>query len=176
MEDVLVEPLYETQTVCTWEEYQNYNKTVFKILNRKNFLIGYGAFGGIIVIWLALVFPTMNELYTVLRFLFFLLVFPISLFAFKVSIASGGKKQYDSDKIMQNATVYFNFWDDSIESINPKGTEKTPYLNLYKIIETQTNFYLMVSINSGYIIVKENCSSKLQVFLSEIAEQVNKKK
>ena len=46
-----------------------------------------------------------------------------------------------------------------------KSESIVEYDKLYKIIETKTNFYLMIADNQGYIVSKANCSQELIDFI-----------
>jgi len=48
------------------------------------------------------------------------------------------------------------------------------YEELYKIIETPTNFYLMLSPQHGSIVIKENCSDELLMFLDQLKTRMDK--
>lgn len=67
----------------------------------------------------------------------------------------------------------FDFYDDCfVVTSNMIPLEPVRYFDLTKIIETNTNFYLMYAWREGYVIVKENCSPELIRFLHEIKEDV----
>ena len=42
------------------------------------------------------------------------------------------------------------------------------YSQIFRILETKTNFYLLTAENQGTIIVKKNCSPALIAFLKEL--------
>ena len=49
--------------------------------------------------------------------------------------------------------------------LTKKHEYKVFYKDLYEILETKDNFYLMLSQNQGVIIIKENCNKKLIEFI-----------
>ena len=51
---------------------------------------------------------------------------------------------------------------------NSYGNTKLEYSKLHKIIETKTNFYLMIAKNQGFILIKENFPEGLEEFLRNI--------
>lgn len=83
------------------------------------------------------------------------------------------KKLWNSSTSMQNKDVKYTFNDSNMEIENELGNSKIEYNSIYKIIETKTNFYIMISTVQGFIIVKENCSSELINFIKSL--QINKK-
>ena len=69
---------------------------------------------------------------------------------------------------LQNAEVNFEFYNDYFTETNEYGNTKLEYNKLHKIIETKTNFYLMIAKNQGFILVKENFPEGLEEFLRNI--------
>lgn len=45
---------------------------------------------------------------------------------------------------------------------------RVEYNKLNEIIETKTNFYLMISKNQGHMVLKENMSDDLQNFIRKL--------
>ena len=62
----------------------------------------------------------------------------------------------------------FEFYNDYFTETNEYGNTKLEYNKLHKIIETKTNFYLMIAKNQGFILVKENFPEGLEEFLRNI--------
>ena len=77
--------------------------------------------------------------------------------------------EWKSNKLIQNATYKFKFNDNGFEVISPKGSSSIEYSALYRIIETKDRFYLYISKNQTFVIIKENCSNELIALLQEIA-------
>ena len=57
-----------------------------------------------------------------------------------------------------------------METNNTLGFTTIPYDKLYRVVETPTNFYLMIARNQGMVIVKENCSAELIAFLQKLGK------
>ena len=62
----------------------------------------------------------------------------------------------------------FEFYDTYFIETNEYGNTKLEYSKLHKIIETKTNFYLMLAKNQGFILVKDNFPEGLDEFLRNI--------
>jgi len=88
-------------------------------------------------------------------------IFPI-IFAIMQNINI--KRIYNSNKIMQNIDVEYEFYEDYFHVKQPIGEAKIEYKKLSKIIETKTNFYLMIANNQGYMLLKDNMSEGLISF------------
>ena len=78
------------------------------------------------------------------------------------------KKVFSTNKALQNAVAEFEFYDTHFTETNIYGGATLEYSKLYKIIETKTNFYLMIAKNQGYILCKKNFPEGLDEFLRSI--------
>ena len=86
----------------------------------------------------------------------------------KYEIEVYAKKTYYSNKAITSCVADFEFYDNYVREITQNGETKLEYSKIYKIIETKTNFYIMASVNQGFIIVKSNCSDGLIDFIKSI--------
>lgn len=68
----------------------------------------------------------------------------------------------------QDQDFDFFFYEDRYESTSDDGTSSLPYAKLHKIIETETNFYIMHGATTGTIIQKESCPSDFINFIHDI--------
>ena len=93
---------------------------------------------------------------------FFLLNFLINEFRIR--------GMFKSNKIIQNAVEKYNFYAECLKIEGKSGTANIRYEDFYKILETKTNFYLMIAKNQGYILSKENCSPELISFLRNLKQ------
>ena len=78
------------------------------------------------------------------------------------------KKVWNSNKVAQNMNVRFDFYDTYFTEINDNGETRLEYDKLHKVIETKTNFYLMIAKNQGFILNKSNFPEGLEDFLRNI--------
>ena len=62
---------------------------------------------------------------------------------------------------------YNRLWKLFTET-NPYGTTTLEYAKLHKIVETKTNFYLLIAKNQGYILTKSTFPMGLDEFLRNI--------
>lgn len=169
-----MEPLFITQSVCTYEEYKRFN---LAIMNLRNVI---SIFAGNIVL-LALMAVTISVTRTmygysnpISRFFFFLAV-ALLLFCLLFLLATllSIKTTYDSNRAIQKnpvSTVYF--YNEYLTEANVNGTTILAYADIYKIIETKTNFYIMLARNKGVIIIKQNCTPELIIFLQNLKNTI----
>ena len=80
------------------------------------------------------------------------------------------KKIYNSNHLMKDAEVEYTFYEPCFSSNDPSGKSRVDYEKLYKIVETKTNMYLMISENQGFMLKKSEMPSGLEAFLRKKAE------
>ncbi|MBQ2430817.1 MAG: YcxB family protein, partial [Campylobacter sp.] len=91
------------------------------------------------------------------------------------------KKTFYSHKLGVNQHSFFEFYDDYFTEKTNEFNEnsssnfsKIKYEDLYKIVETKTNFYLFVGNILAFTIIKQNCSAELIEFLRKIKIEFKK--
>lgn len=166
-----MEPLYKTQTAYSFEEYSKYNEAV--LLKQKGFKAVMITLPVLYVLLMGAVFYSTREISTVFVVLFALL---LSTAIFIASFKKTIKKTYYSNKAITSCVADFEFYDNYVREITQNGETKLEYSKIYKIIETKTNFYIMASVNQGFIIVKGNCPDGLVDFIKSIKAETESQK
>lgn len=166
-----MEPLYKTQTAYSFEEYSKYNEAV--LLKQKGFKAVMITLPVLYVLLMGAVFYSTREISTVFVVLFALL---LSTAIFIASFKKTVKKTYYSNKAITSCVADFEFYDNYVREITQNGETKLEYSKIYKIIETKTNFYIMASVNQGFIIVKGNCPDGLVDFIKSIKAETESQK
>ena len=153
-----MEPLYTTETAYTFEEFKKYNiaLTIKKVL--LIFLILFLYFVLFTLLWRNLAFLIIGVIFTAIFGIIFSIVMNKSI-----------KRLYYSDKYFQKNYMHqFSFYQYYFEIKTCNSFTKFDYEDIHSIKETKTNFYIMKSVNQGYLIVKANCSPELIEFLSNM--------
>lgn len=166
-----MEPLYKTQTAYSFEEYSKYNEAV--LLKQKSLKAVMIIIPVLYVLLMGAVFYSTREISTVFVVLFALL---LSTAVFIASFKKTVKKTYYSNKAITSCVADFEFYDNYVREITQNGETKLEYSKIYKIIETKTNFYIMASVNQGFIIVKGNCPDGLVDFIKSIKAETESQK
>lgn len=146
--------LYKTTTTNTFDEYKKFNKA---IMRRKSAIVA------IIISEICLIVSGIG-LKNIFLIVFGILWPLVTFFLQKIQI----KRVFESNKVLQNAVAQFEFYDTYFTETNEYDNTKLEYTKLYKIIETKTNFYLMISKNQGFILCKANFPEGLDEFLRNI--------
>lgn len=156
-----MEPLFKTSTKFTLKEYEKFNYAILKKRHVVPILI--------IVIFLLILAGIIGES---LFLVMFGIIYPFILFLIqKINV----KKVYNSNKLIQDTDVSYEFFEDHFEQKHESGNATIPYDKLNEVIETKTNFYLMIAKNQGYMLLKENMPEGLQEFLVNIKNKINQK-
>ncbi len=146
--------LYSTTTIYSYEEYKRYNLC---LMLKRSRIIWYI----VLEAWILLLGFLMNNYLLIL----FAIIYPIII---AILLNRQIKKVWNSNKIAQNMDVKFEFYDTYFTEINENGETRLEYNKLHKILETKTNFYLMIAKNQGFILSKANFPEGLDGFLRNI--------
>ena len=160
-----MEPLFTTQTAYTFEEYKRFSKRL--LLGKKILSHVLMSFLMMLVLIMAVI-ATQNfkMLYYFLLWLVFILIIE------PITQNSALEKAYDSNKALQKSWLYtYSFFNDHLEVRTARSFSSLEYCDILRLIETQTNFYIMTAINQAYIINKSNCSPELIAFIQNLKPQ-----
>ena len=81
------------------------------------------------------------------------------------------RKSFSSQKLLENQHIHYEFLEDRFIARSDISRAEIRYPMLYRIIETKTNFYLLVGPNQSFVVKKENCSGELTAFLGELRKR-----
>lgn len=163
-----VKPLFTTHTEYTYEEYRKMCSVVRNKIQKMNLRI----IAGFIALFICFICLFLLKEYG------FALSFFIAAFGFPVAtnivLKLSVVKEWKTNKIIKNMRAKYSFFEDHFEVDNESGHTSIYYDNIFKILETGTNIYIMISENQSMIIIKKNCSPELLAFLQEIHMKINK--
>lgn len=157
--------LYKTENICTYDEYVKFNNAQVKPLKRIIITAGFTIMTCFVVTGRLLGALLGAVLYALFIAVLMLFLYPRSI-----------KKSWESNKLMQNIRAEIYFYEEYFKSINENGYSDVRYENIYKILETDTNFYIFIGTNAAVVVIKENCSDGLINFLREKKDKIVKKK
>lgn len=152
----------KTETVCTFDEYRRFNRTV-----RNKAQGGIWIKIALIAICIIAAFLVSNLETKRGLFLGAILVIPV----FMLSEYMVDKRAYKKteDQNMQKVKMFFypDFLRMEAEG-SDKGATNVSYNKFYGIIETPKNFYILFTKNQGTIVIKENCDEELIQFIHNL--------
>ena len=146
--------LYTTTTNYSYDEYKRFS---WNLLLKRSHIIFYI----ILELFILLLGCFMKNILLIV----FAVIYPIMIFLLQNRQI---KKVWTSNKVAQDMLVNFEFYDTYFVETDKSGNTKLDYSNLHKVIETKTNFYLLIAKNQGFILVKENMPEGLADFLKSI--------
>lgn len=157
-----MECLFKTTTKNSLEEYKKFSKAMLRTKTR-------------IIVWILMY--VLAILLCILRnSVKFLLFVAIYNFLVEWLYWRRIKKTYLSNKSYQDIDLTVEFYDTYMVQKSDMSEAKIEYSNIHKIIETKTNFYVMISENQGAILVKENFPDGLEEFIKNIKIEKKKRK
>ena len=149
-----MEKLFEVKTKYTLKEHVKFN---FALLIKGKEIIVYS-----IIILITIICGIIAKLWYAVAIAIFA---PLAFVGIVYFVA---KKNYDSNKAAKDAEMTIEFYNDSIVQKTELGSYKVELSKILKIVETKTNFYIMISRNQGLIIKKENMPEGLEEYIKNI--------
>ena len=153
---------YETKSRWTIDELKKLNRAALFKLHKP-----YVAF----IVVLEVIFAAGFVLSVLIRstslMIEFIALFIILPLAVKLATNYKINKSFKTNKILQDTVTTYRFSEDRVETSSERGTAFIRYDELYRILETDTNFYLFISKDQALNIIKAECSPELIAFLQE---------
>ncbi|MGT2808761.1 YcxB family protein [Streptococcus iniae] len=159
--------LYKAQATMTLENYLKMNRTFIKVRLRK-IKIWYFIFLGLSVIQFLLGRKIEDFIFIIIIGLLPLLINTIQRFK--------GKHYYNQTKAIHNNDIEYFFYEDSLKGKQSKGEMLYDYSDLYRLIITENNLYLLVNNRQAMIIDKKTMDADLTNFLKGKSQLFNAKK
>lgn len=157
--------LYRTTTEIDFSEYQKLCNAVAGAHTR--YWITFALFEFAILVIAYLYFRN-GKTPIALIFVGCAVVFPLVFMLNQYRIQH---KAYYSSKNVKNMTVDTTFYSDYLMTRTSGNETRLKYSEIYRILETKTNFYVLTAANQGTILVKKNCSPALIAFLRELKNE-----
>lgn len=149
--------MYDTETEYTIGEEKKLKFVVFR--RQLLYVMIVLLFGVLAFTWIGI-----NEqnyfYYLMLGAIGLICMIPIAI-SYYIRIMIIKKKYSSNDSIIKKYT----FLDDHFEETCGKEKKYINYHDTWRLIETKTTLYIMISKYDGFIIKKENCSDELLEFI-----------
>lgn len=152
--------LYSTTNITSKEELNKFNNAI--LFSKKYIML-------ILVLEVSLF--TSYFMFKEKFFLIYALLFPFILYG-AVKLTINNKYKKEANFLGIESTI--NFYEDSIEQVNQYASAKIPYKDLYKLIETKTNYYFLTGTNVGFNVIKANCSLELLDYIENDLKKIIK--
>ena len=153
--------LFETKTVLTYDLYKKYNFEVMKKSKLVVILIIYE----VVMVALAIAAVVLKKYSFLIEAIILFIIVPLLTYLVRVRAI---KRLYNSCKTTINQEYVIRFYPDCLIKTSENSSATIKYNQIYKIIETKENFYIMISTNQGMPVVKNNCSPELIEFIRKL--------
>lgn len=141
--------LFQTKTVIDIDEFKKFQK--FYLNKFKSNIVPKLIMAFLAILAIILNFYKGN--YDVVGLVVvFIIAYPIVL---NFTLNSQIKKMYKSNKRINMLEEVLTFYDDYLESKSSHNYCKVQYNDIYKVCETKRNFYIFISDNQAFIIIKK---------------------
>lgn len=157
------EILFTTEATITFEEYVRFSNRASRFANILSYILWIGVTGVICALAVSSG-----------RYRYALMI--AAACAVKVARSPAVRKEkqqkaFADKESTGNCYVVYDFYEDGfVMTCNMIAGEKARYYDMWSIIETETNFYILYEPRDGCIIIKENCSPELIRFLRRIKD------
>ncbi len=159
---------YTATTTYTFEEFKRFSKHISKKRLRKCDIIVIATY--LVIAGLSLWQQNYQAIFI------YLAIIPVFLAFSRIFLNLGLKRIWKSNKDADGLKTTFTFRLSDFRQKNKLNDVTTNYGQLTEIVETETNFYLMVSENRGSLLNKKDCSEELIEFLRQRAAEINPSK
>lgn len=153
--------LFETKFAMTYDLYKKFS---FDIMKKSKLIIVLIIYE-VLIVALALAAIFLKNYAILIEAIVLLLVVPLLTYLIR---ARAIKKLYNSNKMTFNQEYVIRFYTDCMIKTTDNSTTNIKYNQIYKVVESKDNFYIMISTNQGIPIVKSNCSPELIEFIRKL--------
>ena len=96
-------------------------------------------------------------------------------YAYTYGMDRRARKLFRQTKVAQDIVNEYDFFDEYFVNRNRNGQGTMAYNELFKVIETRTHFYLMLSKVQGFIIAKSEAPANFTEFMQKKIDEYNLK-
>lgn len=108
--------------------------------------------------------------------LFFFIALGVYMnYAYTFGMDRRARKLFRQTKVAQDIVNEYDFFDEYFVNRNRNGQGTMAYNELFKVIETRTHFYLMLSKVQGYTIAKAEAPANFTEFMQKKIDEYNLK-
>lgn len=146
-------PVYQTTMEMTYPEY----KRMCWALKRKKFFIVSGIVSTLTLL-LSIFYLYNGDVKESVFYLAVTFLFPLLLIGL---YSRSLHKNYYSQQWPKDHRVEYVFYEDRLTAKTETGNAEVPYDKLYQVMETKTNFYLLIGANQCFAVKKADCTKEL---------------
>lgn len=153
--------LFETKTVLTYDLYKKYN---FEVMKKSKLVVALIIYE-VVIVALAAAAVMLKKYAILIEAIILFIIVPLLTYLIRVRAI---KRLYNSNKMTFNQEYVIRFYPDCLIKTSENSSTNIKYNQIYKVIESKENFYIMISTNQGMPIIKSNCSPELIEFIRKL--------
>ena len=157
-----MQPLYEADTVITFEVYEKFSKAIRR---KPNPVLLYGLILVAAALVLDILFFTKGN--TSLGGLGLAVTAAIP-FILMFREKRARRRAWANNKALHDVRIHYAFYADHLEQSSAIGSSRYDYKLLSRVLETKDAFYLFTSAKQGLIVDKGGCGEELCAFIRGI--------
>ena len=151
--------LYKTEFEYTYTEHMKLND----ILIKHNFVNKLVTFILVILLILDIFFYIYIKDFILLCLFFYIIITYIISFIWVPKYKA--KKLFNDYKINKDALMKMNFYEEYFNVKTKQGSAKVYYNQIYKVLETNDNYYIFLSEQNYFAVAKNNIDSSFNSFI-----------
>ena len=170
-----MEPLFTVKHQNNEDEFVRFNRAVASKFGHKRLALIVNNIMLLFVIFaiISMMMSTDNKPDIILFFFIALGVY--MNYAYTFGMDRRARKLFRQTKVAQGIVNEYDFFDEYFSYRNTNGQGSMAYDKLFKVIETRTHFYLMLSKVQGYTIAKAEAPANFTEFMQKKIDEYNLK-
>lgn len=170
-----MEPLFTIKHQNNEDEFVRFNRAVAAKFGRKKLALVFINIMLLCAIFAAISIMMFTDNMPDIILFFFIALGVYMNYAYTFGMDRRARKLFRQTKVAQDVVNEYDFFDEYFSYCNTNGQGSMAYDKLFKVIETRTHFYLMLSKVQGYTIAKDEAPANFTEFMQKKIDEYNLK-
>lgn len=170
-----MEPLFTVKHQNNEDEFVRFNRAVAAKFGRKKLALIFVNIMLLCAIFAAVSIMMFTDNMPDIILFFFIALGVYMNYAYTFGMDRRARKLYQQSKVTKGVVNEYDFFDEYFVNRNINGQGTMAYDKLFKVIETRTHFYLMLSKVQGYTIAKAEAPANFTEFMQKKIDEYNLK-
>ena len=162
-----MEPLFTVKHQNNEDEFVRFNRAVAAKFGRKKLALIFVNITLLCAIFAAVSIMMFTDNMPDIILFFFIALGVYMNYAYTFGMDRRARKLFRQTKVAQDIVNEYDFFDQYFAYRNTNGQGSMAYDKLFKVIETRTHFYLMLSKVQGYTIAKDEAPAGFTEFMQK---------
>ena len=170
-----MEPLFTVKHQNNEDEFVRFNRAVAAKFGRKKLALVFVNIMLLFAIFAAVSIMMFTDNKPDIMLFIFIVLGVYMNYAYTYGMDRRARKLFRQTKVAQDIVNEYDFFDEYFVNRNRNGQGTMAYNELFKVIETRTHFYLMLSKVQGFIIAKSEAPANFTEFMQKKIDEYNLK-